>query len=448
MAKIIKHITAGLILAVIGFFFISIMARFVSKNLLFEALDMNNQLVQTIWWDYSAGLEKKDEQINVNWAQEYPFSESDEKNRTFFLIEKFNKFQRKINTAEATIEDYATDYLINRVKLIEYANNIEKIAGWNLQCYADYNSVTFLDDNYLTGIERAKAPAEMADGLEELKEFLDDLGIPLLYVHVPAKICPYLDGELAETIDFSNRNADALLEELQERGISYLDIRESIHARGLNHHELYYITDHHWKAETGLWATGVISERLNQENGFNIDLDIYDKDNYEYTLYPEWFLGSQGKKVTLAKTKADDFALVVPDFETSLICEIPTLGKNEKGDFRILLDESKCQTKDVYNMSPYQTYTWGDNALMTVTNLKDESGKSVLLIQDSYGDVVAPFMALGVGKLYDLDIRTFSGSLQNFIEKERPDVVIVMYYAGTLQETVDYRTHDSPFDFR
>ena len=57
-------------------------------------------------------------------------------------------------------------------------------------------------------------------------------------------------------------------------------------------------------------------------------------------------------------------------------------------------------------------------------------------------------MALGVSKLYDLDIRTFSGSLQSFIEKEQPDVVIVMYYAGTFQETVDYSTHTSPFDFR
>lgn len=448
MEKKLRHCTAGIIFAVIGFFFLSIMARFISKNLLFEAMNMDNGLVRTIWWDYLAGLEKENEYESIDWAQEYPFSGIEKKSNNSFLAKKVNRYVNKINTAENTIEDYATDYLINRVKLIEYANNVEKLMGWNLQCYADYNSVTFLEDNYLTGIERKKDSADMAANIELLKEYLDDMGIPLLYVHVPGKICPYIDGELAQTIDFSNKNADELLDNLEQAGVSYLDLRENIHEQGLNHHELYYITDHHWRAETGLWATGEIAGKLNNDNGFDIDLSIYNSDNYEYTLYPEWFLGSQGKKVTLAKTKADDFVLIKPCFETSLMCEIPSLGMSETGDFSVLIDESRYKVKDVYNMSPYHAYSWGDNALMTVTNLKTDSEKSVLLIHDSYGDVVSPFMALGVKKVYALDLREFTGSLRSFIEKEQPDAVIVMYYAGSLQENVSYERHDSSFDFR
>lgn len=444
----IKRCTTCIILGVLGFFFLSIMARFISKNLLLEAFGMDNKFVRVIWWDYQAGLDTQEEQTAVDWKKEYPYKQEDKGKEPDFLTGKLNKLQNKLRTAEAVIDDYATDYLVNRVKFIEYANNIERLAGWNLQCYTDYNSVTFLKDGYLTGIEAPKETTEIADNLGDLSEFLSFYGIPVLYVHIPAKTCPYMDGELTETVDFSNQNADSLLKKLEARGIPWLDLREAIHEQGLNHHELYYVTDHHWKVETGLWAVGVIAEYLNKEEGFQIDPEIYDPGRYNFTLYPEWFLGSQGKKVTLAKTKADDFTVVTPRFNTSLICEIPSLGMREEGDFHILLDESKYQEKDVYNMSPYHAYSWGDNALMTVTNLNDKSGKSVLLIHDSYGDPAAPFMALGVETLYSVDMRFFSGSLQSFIEQKQPDFVIVMYYAGTLQETVNYSTHDSPFDFR
>ena len=448
MTEKIKRCTTCIIFAVLGFFFLSIMARFIAKNLLLEVLDMDNQLVRAIWWDYQAGLDTQEEQVAVDWKKEYPYKQEDENRESGGLGEIFNKLQNKLKTAEAVIDDYATDYLVNRVKFIEYANNIEKLAGWNLQCYMDYNSVSFLEDDYLTGMEASKETTEIADGLGELNEFLNLHNIPMLYVHIPAKICPYMDGELAATVDFSDQNADSLLRNLETKGIAYLDLREAIHDQGLNHHELYYVTDHHWKVETGLWATNIVVEYLNREEGFGIDPELYDQSNYSFTVYPEWFLGTQGKKVTLAKTKADDFTVVVPQFETSLLCEIPSLGMREEGDFHILLDESKYQEKDVYNMSPYHAYSWGDNALMTVTNLNDTSGKSVLLIHDSYGDPVAPFMALGVETLYSMDLRFFTGSLQSFIEQKQPDLVIVMYYAGTLQETVNYSTHESPFDFR
>lgn len=448
MIEKIKRYTTCMILLTLGLFFISIMARFISKNLLLEAFDLDNWLVRAIWWDYPAGLDMQEEQVAVDWKKEYPYKQEDESREPDFITGKFNKLQNKLRAAEAVIDKYATDYLVNRVKLIEYANNIEKLAGWNLQCYTDYNSVTFLEDGYLTGIEAVKEMTEIADNLGDLNEFLSSYNIPVVYVHIPAKTCPYLDGELAETVDFSNQNADSLLEKLKARGVPCLDLREAIHAQGLNHHELYYITDHHWKVESGLWAAGVIADYLNREEGFQIEPELYDQSHYDFTIYPEWFLGSQGKKVTLAKTRADDFTVVIPRFETSLNCEIPSLGMREEGDFRILLDESKYQEKDVYNMSPYHAYSWGDNALMTVTNLNDKSGKSILLIHDSYGDPVAPFMALGVETLYSMDMRFFSGSLQSFIEQKQPDLVIVMYYAGTLQETVNYGTHDSPFDFR
>lgn len=444
----IKRCTTCVILLISGIFFLSIMARFISKNLLLEVFGMNNEFVKIVWWDYPAGLDTQEEQIVVDWKKEYPFRQEDESRETGGLTRGLNKLQNKLKAAENVIDAYATDYLVNRVKFIEYANNIEKKAGWNLQCYTDYNSVSFLKDDYLTGIVPPRETTEIADNLGDFRDFLNFYNIPMLYVHIPSKICPYMDGELAETIDFSNRNADSLLQELETKGVPSLDLRGVIHAQGLNHHELYYITDHHWKVEAGLWAAGVIAEYLNCEEGFRIDPELYDQNGYDFTIYPEWFLGSQGKKVTLAKTKADDFTVVVPRFETSLICEIPTLGMEEEGDFRILLDESKYQERDLYNLSPYHAYSWGDNALMTVTNRNDKSGKSILLIHDSYGDPVAPFMALGVETLYSMDIRSFSGSLQSFIEQKQPDIVIVMYYAGTLSENVDYSTHDSPFDFR
>lgn len=55
----------------------------------------------------------------------------------------------------------------------------------------------------------------------------------------------------------------------------------------------YYSIDHHWTPKAGLWAFGKISETLNKDYDFDIDMNLANQDNYDVKTYKDWFLGSE-----------------------------------------------------------------------------------------------------------------------------------------------------------
>ena len=61
-----------------------------------------------------------------------------------------------------------------------------------------------------------------------------------------------------------------------------------------------------------------------------------------------------------------------------------------------------------------------------------------------------PFLALGVEDFRAVDLRHFTGSLQAFIQEEKPDTVLVEYYVEELMNKEDetIKQHKAMFDFR
>ena len=110
--------------------------------------------------------------------------------------------------------------------------------------------------------------------------------------------------------------------------------------------------------------------------------------------------------------------------------------------------ESMDISKGYYKVNPYATYAYGDRALIDIHNKKKNDGKHLLLIHDSFGDSVTPFLALGMEHLQTVDLRRFTGSLRSLIEEEQPDTVVVLYYAEELGGRLDMKQHTGLFDFR
>jgi hypothetical protein len=320
---------------------------------------------------------------------------------------------------------------------IEWGAHYEKAIGWNFL----NNNVVDIGDGYLSEPVEKYAAAGNADAVAELYDFLHGLNIDFLYVQAPHKIAP--DDPISRRTDFSNKNADDLLYALSLKRIPYLDLRENIREEGLNHRAVFYKTDHHWKAETGLWASRILMNYLNSNYGFSFDMQLVDPQDYHYTVYKDWFLGSLGKKVTLAQAQAEDFTLITPRFDTDFSLIIPELNIDTRGDFGIFIDHSRIDIKDYYNVSPYGAYMYGDRQVIAIHNHLAHDGKKILLIKDSFADVVSPFLSTGVTDIHILDVRHFNGSVRLYIEKNKPDVVIMMYNPSMLDEE-----HTEMFDFR
>lgn len=282
-------------------------------------------------------------------------------------------------------------------------------------------------DGYLTRILPKSDMGGKADAVARLAKECVARGIPFLYVNAPFKVCTREDASMSGVSDFSNQNSDELLASLGVNGVRALDLRAILHEEGLSHHELFYRTDHHWLPSTGMWAARRLAEEINSMAGCDLDASRIEPGMFTSKVCPEWFLGSQGKKVTLSRAVPEDFELYYPAYATNLRYRIPALGIDEAGDFSVLYDMRQVNVRDYYNKNPYAAYIYADQPLETIENLDVEGGPHVLVVHDSFGNCVVPFLSLVAGRVDSIDLRSFDGSLWAYIEAERLDVVVVMY---------------------
>ena len=64
--------------------------------------------------------------------------------------------------------------------------------------------------------------------------------------------------------------------------------------------------------ETGLYATKKIVEVLNAKYEYDIDLDIYDNEQYSFVTREQCWLGESGRRCSQSYSGLEDFTLVKP----------------------------------------------------------------------------------------------------------------------------------------
>ena len=444
-------ITKGVTRVLVGIlilFMCSILLRQGVEKVLVKGLGMDNGFTRFIQFDGrsqdSDTPEEMDgvKEVSIDWEQLYPFeekagdAEDESKGKTSEGIwkkvgDKTSELKEKIIDAEKKIELQTNNRLLFHDQWVLYANAYEKAINWEIDEVEGYNNLITVEKGYLASYVPYVNTEPILPMLKPFLSFLQEREIPFLYVQAPGKICVE-DTKVSGVVDFSNKKADELLSRLEEADVNTLDLRASLHDEGRDHHEMFYKTDHHWKAETGLWAAGLIAERLNREMGFSIDTSLYRKDWYDYEVYEDWFLGSQGKKVTLIRADPEDISLIYPKFETNLTLEIPSYGIDKTGDFDVLYFYSVIKKKDFYRESPYGAYFYADTAVKKVTNHLAKNDDRVLVIADSFANSMSPFLSLGVRNLEAIDVRFFTGSIQSYIKQNEFDAVILMYNASML----------------
>lgn len=342
------------------------------------------------------------------------------------LQEKTRPYETRVADAEARVTDYATDYVAGYGAMVEAANAYDRLLGWEIAGVESYNPVVKLEGNYFITCVARQDRAERAREIISLRDFCAENGMRHLYVTTPNDACRE-DTGVSGVMDFYNQNADRLQKALRDADVETMDLRDSLHADGMDHHASFYETDHHWRPETGLWAAGKIAERLNADYGFGIDLSLFDASRWRGEVYEDWFLGSQGKKVTLSRAEPEDFTLLYPLFDTRLRFEVPSMDLDRTGGFSVQYRYGVLAERDYYGQSPYLAYFYGDNALTRVRNELSSDGKHVLVLGHSFDNCVLPFLALGVEYLDSIDLREFTGSIEAYLLENRYDVVIELY---------------------
>jgi len=467
VTKIWRGVFTWCCVGTLAFFAITALTRAFTQNALRERFHMDNAFTRLVFFDREPGPVT----VPIDWAARYPFERDAAATATAApataatamttttapppLLAAVARCGKRLDAArsrvfaiEKKIEQYTGESLVFRVPLVETAVRLETLAGWRVFMNG---TVVDLGGGYLAEPTGRAGVNTLAEALAALRGFAAAQGAAFLYVQAPHKIQP---EDVLPVPDYTNANADALLAALAAvtPAVPVLDLRAAAPADLPSRRGLFYRTDHHWKAETGLWAAGLIAAALAPTLAPTLA-----PERYRFETHEQIFLGSLGKKITLIHAPPDDFTLIYPRFETSFTLTIPSRAVDVTGGFSVFYDydqvagqiaaraEGRASRRDYYAKSPYAAYLYGDQPVITVVNrLAGEGAARILVIKDSFGNVVNPFLACVAGRVDILDLRHFTGSVRASLRETRPDTVVVLYNPSGLngESTGDL------FDFR
>ena len=340
----------------------------------------------------------------------------------------------KLSNSFSLFEDRFNTYFVGHNAAVNSYGAIQKMMGRTLVDDVDkYYNVLKLNNDYLTfaPIYETGSFDKALEHLCKLDEVCEQNSAEFLYVPMLSKnqdISQFPENYPIKPFD----NYEQIIEALHSNNIDSINLKESAKKHGMDLYSLFYRTDHHWKSSSGLFVAGLLTERMNELFDFSLESELLDPDNFTCEHYENVFLGTQGKRVGKYYGGMDDFDVIYPDYSTDFNVEYYNLDEERSGDFqnafifRENLDLNNPLTLDT-NM--YDTYMDGNHALIKCHNKLQNNGKKGLIVIDSYGCVVAPYLALEFSELDCIDVRGFTEmTVEEYIENEKPDVVIYMIY--------------------
>lgn len=310
------------------------------------------------------------------------------------------------------------------------SNSRDNVIPYN----AEFDSLgTFMED------------VDISEGIGKFIEFANFVksnGMNFLFFE-----CPRKNGSYGAFHDYSYEKEAQLLKALDEAEIDYLRVDDYMPRDKLEYAKMFYRTDHHWLPSSGIWANGLLCEYLNEHYGYSIDTSIYtDMSNYRVENNGDKFLGSYGKKVSTFYTYPDDFQIFYPTYNTQLTVFNSLLNKTTSGNIREILFDYDSLGPEIYEKNHYGFYGYGDLAYCHIHNDNVEDSRRILILKTSMADCMYAFLGPSFRDIDVLDLRGFKGSLKSFMERNKPDTVIIIYGISAFpNDTHDY---NSALDFR
>lgn len=442
-------------IAIVAFLFICLLSM--AYNGLILSLQKHNKIPrnastgQTAIVDYLA-IYPKNEENQIHYEIEFPdyimraiAAENDAQNSNTneWNNSKFRQNIRKLEAPYFSIMDQlekkvneSTNYIPGYYFLSELSSRTDRILG---KAYFDENTEVYaLPNGQLMCLEPKSGLEDIRNEVKNIVDFayyLDEKNIDFMYLQYPYKQAAFCDEIPDGVEDFYNYNTDNFLEYLSCFPINSLDLRQTIREDNADCDSLYFKSDHHWNTLGGKWGALKLAEYLNDKYEYNLDTSLLNQESFKANTLEKYFLGSNGRTVTLANSSPDDFTLYVPIYETNFEMINDDMGVDITGTFEeVMVDYNRLNKKDYYKNICYDTLVYGNRPLTKIKNLDNGAGPKILLIRDSYSLAMAPYLALMVSELDLIDVRNtvgnFEGSVKTFIDVEKPDIVILMTNTG------------------
>ena len=182
---------------------------------------------------------------------------------------------------------------------------------------------------------------------------------------------------------------------------------------------VYYRTDHHW---TTLGAYYAYAEIMNAYG-----IEPYPLDHFTVETASDAFYGTTWSKAGMKWIAPDTMEFFRYPGDETLVTEITDRDKTLEG----MYDRSYLEVKDKYS-----AFIGGNNARVRIypasgSPLADPSRETMVLIKDSFGHSLAPFLAAHFD-LEIIDLRYYRLSVPALLDEVDADRILVVYNLDSL----------------
>lgn len=299
---------------------------------------------------------------------------------------------------------FLSDQFINRDGLIKIKAKFDLMTGKK-----EINGVYIAKNDYLMeGFKRSDDNSTLSK-LSEINKFTNNnTGLKVSMMLVPNKVEIYSNllpksnpnDSQKEYVNFVKKNLDSKI-----KIVELFDVFE----KNKNNIDLYFKTDHHWTTDGAYLAYVEYCKALN--------LEPINENMLERNLASDSFKGSLYYKNGAEIGFPDELYLYLNKNEDK-----PVLVKyyDDLKKVPSLYDVSKLQGRD-----PYEVFTGGNHTQIKIrTNI--DTRRKLLVVKDSYANAMLPFLVNNFSEITVVDLRYFTGSLQDVIQNnELTDVLFL-----------------------
>lgn len=281
----------------------------------------------------------------------------------------------------------------------------------------DANGVYFGRDGALLERETTPDPADLLKRVGYVNTLSEKTDLPIYFGLIPSASTVWRDRlpANAETA----REDEVIAQAYDACKVKTIDVLGA-----LNDHRdepIYFRTDHHWTPLGARYAADALLTAM--------DLEPLDESELDRETVSDSFYGTLYSKTGAFWLKPDAVERFVTDEGVS-VTQYSTM-KPEPGQ---LYHPELLAQKNQYN------YFLGGNKPIVILNSENAPAGKVLVVRDSYCDVLAPFLTRRFSEVHLFDMRYNSLSLVSYAAEHDIDAIVILYgYSTFINDTSVFR---------
>ena len=249
--------------------------------------------------------------------------------------------------------------------------------------------------------------------LSRLAELLPDVRV--ISAPAPTAIGVMVEPQYLENLNCAQQD---LVQNTLHENMSDAVVKVDVFSNLVSHNSeyIYFRTDHHWTALGAYYAYEAICQATDQTPAPLDSFTPWDQGTFTGSLY--------GQARWPRKLKKDDCIAYIPQGDITMMVK----DKTSFQEMPLLRNMTKGNENE-----KYVTFLSSDHALCEITNNSLPEGTTCLLVKDSFGNCLAPFLTQNYHKVYAIDYRKYGVSgLKYFVENnDVQDVIFSPYLIAT-----------------